>query len=129
MQGHDYAVRKVAWSPHLSHVLLSASYDMAVRIWDDASNSGSPVTTTHLPHPAGADGGGSDDDDDSIPRGEQQPKTKMGECTGVMNAHTEFVNGLDWCLFGAEGWCASVGWDERVLVWDVRDAMGGRGFG
>ncbi len=47
---------------------------------------------------------------------------------GRMGRHTEFVMGVDWCLFGAEGWCASCGWDERLLVWDVRGVMGpGRG--
>jgi peroxin-7 len=42
---------------------------------------------------------------------------------GSMDAHTEFVTGVDWCLFGAEGWVASTAWDERVLVWDVRTIM------
>ena len=41
-----------------------------------------------------------------------------------MDRHTEFATGVDWCLFGAEGWCASTAWDERVLVWDVRAVMG-----
>lgn len=47
-----------------------------------------------------------------------------GRELGRMGRHTEFVMGVDWCLFGAEGWCASVGWDERLLVWDVRQVMG-----
>ncbi len=47
-----------------------------------------------------------------------------GREMGRMGAHTEFVMGVDWCLFGAEGWCASCGWDERLLVWDVRALMG-----
>lgn len=47
-----------------------------------------------------------------------------GREMGRMGAHTEFVMGVDWCLFGAEGWCASCGWDERLLVWDVRAFMG-----
>ena len=46
-----------------------------------------------------------------------------GRQMGVMGLHTEFVTGVDWCLFGAEGWCASCGWDERLLVWDVRAIM------
>ena len=44
----------------------------------------------------------------------------MGSELGRMGDHTEFVMGVDWCLFGSEGWCASVGWDESLLVWDVR---------
>lgn len=43
---------------------------------------------------------------------------------GRMGRHTEFVCGVDWCLFGAEGWAASTGWDERVCIWDVREFMG-----
>ncbi|OJI84912.1 WD40 repeat-like protein [Aspergillus eucalypticola CBS 122712] len=85
MLGHEYAVRKVAWSPHLSDVLLSASYDMTCRAWSDQT-------------PPGA--------------------------LGRMGRHTEFVTGVDWCMFGSEGWCASVGWDESLYVWDVRAVMG-----
>lgn len=86
--GHEYAVRDVAWSPHLGDCLLSASYDMTCRVWRDGSGGG-----------------------------------KSGE-VGRMGRHTEFVMGVDWCMFGAEGWAASVGWDERVCVWDVRGVMG-----
>lgn len=89
LQGHEYAVRKVAWSPHLPDVLLSASYDMTCRIWTDGSNGG------------------------------------VGRELGRMNAHTEFVTGVDWCLFGAEGWAASCSWDQRVLIWDAKSFMGG----
>ncbi|KAH7890860.1 WD40 repeat-like protein [Phlebopus sp. FC_14] len=31
--GHEYAVRKVQWSPHRPDVLATASYDMTCRIW------------------------------------------------------------------------------------------------
>lgn len=88
LSGHDYAVRKLSWSPHLADTLLSASYDMTCRVWSD-----------------GGDVGG--------------PEKEMGR----MGKHTEFVIGVDWCLFGSEGWAASVGWDERLCVWDVRDNM------
>lgn len=97
LSGHGYAVRKVAWSPHLSDVLLSASYDMTCRVWTDGSTLG--VADNH--------GSG-----------------QQGRELGRMGRHTEFAIGVDWCLFGAEGWCASVGWDERLLVWDVRAVMG-----
>jgi len=33
LNGHEYAVRKVQWSPHRPDVLASASYDMSCRIW------------------------------------------------------------------------------------------------
>ncbi|KAK5704141.1 peroxisomal targeting signal 2 receptor [Elasticomyces elasticus] len=94
LTGHEYAVRKLSWSPHLSDVLLSASYDMTCRVWTDGSNV-----------EQGGSGAG------------------FGRELGRMDAHTEFAMGVDWCLFGAEGWCATCAWDERVLVWDVREYM------
>ncbi|KAI9733844.1 MAG: peroxisomal targeting signal 2 receptor [Claussenomyces sp. TS43310] len=97
LPGHEYAVRRLAWSPHLSDVLLSASYDMTCRVWTDGSSMGAGTAA------------------------EQNNVT--GKELGRMGRHTEFVTGVDWCLFGAEGWCASVGWDERLFVWDVRAVM------
>ena len=91
LQGHDYAVRRLAWSPHTADVLISASYDMTVRLWNDGSSM--PPDPTMAVRP--------------------------GLPLGIMNRHTEFATGVDWCLFGAGGWVASVGWDERVLLWDA----------
>lgn len=100
LSGHEYAVRKLAWSPHLSDVLLSASYDMTCRVWTDGTSN-------------------------SQAGGYQSVPTKTeGRELGRMSRHTEFCTGVDWCLFGAEGWCASVSWDKRLLVWDVRNVMG-----
>jgi peroxin-7 len=95
MLGHEYAVRRLAWSPHASDVLISASYDMTVRVWTDGS--------TMPPDP-------------TMP-------VKTGVELGLMNRHTEFATGVDWCLFGAGGWVASVGWDERVLLWDAHTLL------
>lgn len=103
LPGHEYAVRRLTWSPHLSDVLLSASYDMTCRVWSDGSAVGIEGATG-VPDPLVYGGG-----------------KEMGR----MGRHSEFVTGVDWCLFGAEGWCASCGWDERLLVWDVRSIMGG----
>ncbi|KAJ5682739.1 hypothetical protein N7462_005904 [Penicillium macrosclerotiorum] len=103
MLGHDYAVRKLAWSPHLSNVLLSASYDMTCRVWSDRSDASSVG------------------DVDLMRSGPAGPVVGME--LGRMGRHTEFVTGVDWCLFGSEGWCASVGWDESLYVWDVRGTM------
>ena len=104
LPGHGYAVRKVTWSPHLSDVLLSASYDMTCRVWTDGSAMGNGIEANmKLPDPMALGG---------------------GRELGRMTRHTEFATGVDWCLFGAEGWCASCGWDERLLVWDVRAVMG-----
>lgn len=102
LPGHEYAVRRVTWSPHLSDILLSASYDMTCRVWSDGSAMGVPQQEESMANPMFLGGG-----------------KEMGR----MGRHTEFVTGVDWCLFGAEGWCASTGWDERVLVWDCRAIM------
>lgn len=99
MMGHQYAVRKLAWSPHASDVLLSASYDMTIRLWTDGS-----TMAAQGPSPI-----------------------RAGAELGVMNRHTEFTTGVDWCLFGAPGWVASVGWDERLLLWDANQLIQGRG--
>lgn len=104
LAGHDYAVRKISWSPHLSDVLLSASYDMTCRVWTDGS----------------AIGNGSRVTDEEEPGRPLPPFRGQGRELGRMERHTEFATGVDWCLFGNEGWCATCGWDERVLVWDVR---------
>jgi peroxin-7 len=98
MQGHEYAVRRLSWSPHSSDTLISASYDMTVRLWNDGSSQ------------------------------QQGPAmgSTVGNQMGIMNRHTEFVTGVDWCLFGMGGWVASVGWDERVLLWDANMLMSQR---
>ncbi|GBE89593.1 WD40 repeat-like protein [Sparassis latifolia] len=42
--GHEYAVRKINWSPHRPDVIASASYDMTCRVW-----SANPTAAgTHL---------------------------------------------------------------------------------
>lgn len=84
LRGHDYAVKKVAWSPHQADRLLSASYDMSCRVWTDGFGISA------------------------------QPRQ-----LGAMARHSEFAVGVDWCMFGNEGWAASVGWDERLLIWDA----------
>ena len=112
LPGHDYAVRKVTWSPHLSDVLLSASYDMTCRVWTD----GSAMGTTNGNESGAMFGKGDGSGDQNLIMG-------GGREMGRMGRHTEFVIGVDWCLFGSEGWCASCGWDERLLVWDVRAIM------
>ena len=101
LPGHDYAVRRVTWSPHLSDTLLSASYDMTCRIWTDGSAKAEPLN-------AGPEGFGHE----------------QGRELGRMGRHTEFVCGVDGCLFGSVGWAASTGWYERLCVWDVRESMG-----
>ena len=97
LDSHEYAVRRIAWSPHLSDVLLSGSYDMRVNLWCDGS---------------------ADLVDQSMP-GVGAPAGPLGNMLG----HRDFVTGVDWCLFGSEGWCVSTGWDGQLLVWDVRPLL------
>ncbi|EFX02705.1 peroxisome biosynthesis protein, peroxine-7 [Grosmannia clavigera kw1407] len=106
MLGHEFAVRRLAWSPHAHDVLLSASYDMTVRLWSD----GSPPPPLPPPPPSGI----------------TPASQRLGRPLGVMNRHTEFTTGVDWCLFGEGGWVASAGWDERVLLWDANALIRGR---
>lgn len=107
LAGHDYAVRKLAWSPHAGDILLSASYDMTCRVWTDGTSNSADGEERHKSPITGAGGA-----------------LEGGRELGQMSRHTEFAMGVDWCLFGGEGWCASCGWDERVLVWDVKAVMG-----
>ena len=103
LPGHDFAVKRVSWSPHLPDVLLSSSYDMSIRVWTDGTAVGA-----QKPQPT-----------------EDPRAVGVGGQLGIFPRHTEFTTGIDWCLFGAEGWCATTAWDEKVYVWDVRSIMGG----
>lgn len=105
LRGHEYAIRKVCWSPHWAGVLMSGGYDMSVRIWEDGCGAGMGGGMGRGLGVKGEMGGGG------------------GRLLGVMDKHTEFVAGLDWCLFGGEGWAASVGWDEQVWVWDANQIV------
>ncbi|KAF8647751.1 hypothetical protein AX16_006586 [Volvariella volvacea WC 439] len=49
--GHEYAVRKVQWSPHRAEVLASASYDMTCRVWNTLPAAGrTQLFYIHDPH-------------------------------------------------------------------------------
>lgn len=108
LAGHEYAVRRLAWSPHAGDVLASASYDMTVRVWTDGSAMG-----------VGAGGAAAAAAPDVL----LKAPVRAGVQLGLMNRHTEFATGVDWCLFGAGGWVASTGWDERVLLWDANGLL------
>ncbi|KAM9904851.1 hypothetical protein OXX69_007413 [Metschnikowia pulcherrima] len=89
--GHEFAVRKVTWSPHSGKELLSASYDMSARVWNDQSDERARFLNS-----------------------------KASGCKGVMRKHREFVIGCDYSLWGEPGWAATTGWDEMVYVWDTK---------
>lgn len=49
--GHEYAVRKVQWSPHRADILATASYDMTCRVWTtNPAPGGSHLLHIHDPH-------------------------------------------------------------------------------
>lgn len=93
--GHEFAVRKVLWSPHSQQELLSASYDMTARVWTDHADDRARFLTVR--------GNG---------------------CRGAMRQHKEFVIGCDYSLWGEPGWAATTGWDEMVYVWDTKRVLG-----
>ncbi|AET39314.1 Pex7p Ecym_4249 [Eremothecium cymbalariae DBVPG len=95
MQGHSLAVRRVFWSPHHSDMLLSTSYDMTCRTWQDLTDnntSGYTPGRTNNSHPQ---------------RG----------CQFSFENHSEFVFGADWSLWGEPGYVATTGWDGHVYAW------------
>lgn len=91
MLGHEFAVRKVLFSPHDSQELISTSYDMTCRVWRDMSDEKARFLNV-----------------------------AEGNNKGVMRAHKEFTIGCDYSLWGEPGWAVSTGWDEMVYVWDSK---------
>lgn len=92
LRGHEFAVRSVKWSPHDGNTLLSTSYDMTARVWDDDSTQ--------------------------MQRFNPRANPNKG-LRRVFNAHTEFVIDCDWSLWGEPGWVATTGWDDNLFVWKV----------
>ncbi|EOR00561.1 hypothetical protein E3P92_03181 [Wallemia ichthyophaga] len=39
LHGHDFAIRRVQFSPHVPNLIASASYDMSARVWDTSVNA------------------------------------------------------------------------------------------
>lgn len=93
--GHEYAVRKVAWSPHSANILASGSYDMTARIWSiDAGTLGNGGLSSAFSS-AGLGG---------------------GRLMRIFDQHTEFVVGTAWSLF-EENVIATCSWDQTVALW------------
>ncbi|KIS68509.1 uncharacterized protein UMAG_03596 [Mycosarcoma maydis] len=92
--GHEYAIRKVAYSPHSPQMLASASYDMTARIWDtDAAAMAGLHTAQHA-----------------------QPPPATGTMRKIHDTHTEFVVGVAWSFF-QDGLVASTAWDSETHLW------------
>lgn len=97
--GHEYAIRKLAYSPHSPQLLASASYDMTARVWDtDAAAMNAPPGAPQPPPGAAGPTGGS--------------------MRKIHDAHTEFVVGVAWSLF-QEGLVASTAWDSETHLWGL----------
>ncbi|KAH3901963.1 probable Peroxisomal targeting signal 2 receptor [Saccharomycodes ludwigii] len=92
LTGHELAIKKVSWSPHLDDVLLSVSYDMTCRVWNDIRAHNIAVTNAVDPN---------------------------GGCRKLFNKHTEFVTGCDWSLWGSPGFVSTTGWDGNVFIWNA----------
>ncbi|SCV04515.1 LAMI_0H16754g1_1 [Lachancea mirantina] len=93
--GHQLAIRKVSWSPHHSNMLLSTSYDMTCRVWQDLSDNG------------------------GRPTGKTNSVDPRNGCRKIFQYHTEFVFGADWSLWGAPGYVATTAWDGNVCIWNA----------
>ncbi|KAF8737221.1 hypothetical protein AX14_013255 [Amanita brunnescens Koide BX004] len=49
--GHEYAIRKLQWSPHKADILATSSYDMTCRVWCTTPMPGRPqLIYIHDPH-------------------------------------------------------------------------------
>lgn len=94
--GHRYAVRRVRFSPHAPALLLSASYDTTVCLWDTAA----------APQAVGSGG----------PAGAGGALLTAAAPARRYTHHSEFVVGLEWSLF-EEGVAASCGWDSSLVCW------------
>jgi peroxin-7 len=98
--GHTLAVRRVRFSPHSPTLLLTASYDTSVCLFDTlAASAGAanalfrPATNVNTDAPASS------------------PLRRFSH-------HREFVVGLEWSLF-QEGIAFSCGWDAQLVAWQV----------
>jgi peroxin-7 len=98
--GHEYAVRKVQWSPHRADILATASYDMTCRVY--------VFRFLFLPKILKV-----------IFRWSTAPAARPTQLIDIHDPHTEFVVGCGWSLH--EEWVlASCGWDSRLDVFRVR---------
>lgn len=91
--GHDYAIRRVAWSPHAADVIASSGYDMTARTWKV------PAVSSQQP------GGLAPLNDGGL----------GGICTDIYADHREFVVGLAWSLY-EPGVLATASWDQECHV-------------
>ncbi|MBW0555790.1 hypothetical protein O181_095505 [Austropuccinia psidii MF-1] len=89
--GHQYAIRKVAWSPYSSSEITTCGYDMTARVWVTPEISANVSHFTSL---------------------------RTGLLKGIHNAHKEFVVGMAWSLYHP-GVIATASWDQQVHLWSI----------
>jgi len=98
--GHEYAIRKVQWSPHNADILATASYDMTCRVWVSYSLIYIYIMTVVLNSWT------------------TNPPPGRPQLVHIHDTHTEFVGGCGWSLFD-EGFIASCGWDGKLHVFHI----------
>ena len=101
--GHEYAVRRVQWSPHHPDLLASASYDMTCRVYVVLSLYVRPEIF---------------ETDNEMYRWSTTPSPNGTNLVYIHDSHTEFVVGCAWSLY-EEGVLASCSWDCRVNVFHI----------
>ena len=99
--GHEYAVRKVQWSPHRAEMLATASYDMTCRMYVTTSFAQSSVL-----------------DADKVFRWNTAAPPGQPQLLDILDPHTEFVVGCSWSLY-EPGVLATCGWDSRLHIFRV----------
>lgn len=95
--GHEYAVRKVQWSPHKADVLATASYDMTCRMYVELFCA--TVTSLMVAESSW----------------NINPPAGHPQLLHIHDQHTEFVVGCGWSIFD-EGFLTSCGWDGRLYL-------------
>lgn len=101
--GHEYAVRKVQWSPHRADILATASYDMTCRMYVEFCYLFICATATLITIKSSWN---------------TNPPAGQPQLLRIHDPHTEFVVGCGWSLFH-EGFLASCGWDGRLHIFRV----------
>lgn len=94
--GHEYAVRKVQWSPHQADILASASYDITCRMSVVLPERSLSMLLILF-----------------LLRWSTNPPPGRPQLMQIQDGHTEFVVGCAWSLYDA-GMFASCSWDSRI---------------
>ena len=118
------------WNKYRGGIIATGSVDTKVRTFDMRSTNKGPVSIMHGHRYAVRKVTWSPHNDNTLVSGGYDMSARVWNDIppppreiARMDAHTEFVTGLDWCLFGSQGWIASTAWDSTVRIWDVGEFM------